>query len=335
MFSRMRPLLAGALLTAAVSLLAPATALGALPTINGSWSHLPNLPDGFTAMTGAGAEDNRLYLFGFTGIDTPATYRWNPNTNSWQQRAAAPAICSDAQAAALGEDNTIFLAGCYADPVNDPGFRVAAYDVASNDWTLLPGHGPFVSPIQGAALDDGRIFWFSQTLRKRGGEVVITGHRVVVQKLDGTFNSRAKQPTLGPTDGGGIGQDGHLYMAGGQQECQPSIGACHVPPVMEFNNAANNWTRPAALPTPRIKVAVTGDPNGRIWTIAGLHADGSSLYNTVEVYRPHSDSWAKAANLPDKRWAAQAAFTPNGRIWVYQGFDQFGNPLQDGYVFSN
>jgi hypothetical protein len=181
---------------------------------------------------------------------------------------------------------------------------------------------------------DGRVFWFSETLRTENGTTFVSGHRIVVQRQDGTFNSRAKQPKGGPSDGAGLGSDGRVYTAGGNRECQTLTGACKMPPVEAWTPSTNAWTKPTVMRRPRIFAGVTGDSSGRIWTIAGLRADGSNLFWRVEVYRPSTGNWAKAANLPERRYGVIAAFTPDGRVWVIQGFDQFGNPHSDGYVFS-
>jgi Kelch motif len=351
MFSRTGILSAMVTVVATFMLAAPAAnavTAAAMPTIGGSWSHLPALPDGVAILTAAGAEDNHLYVFGFCDVGpcpqtggnvatgSPVTYRFK--NGAWQPRRPAPAICGDANAAVLGTDNTIFLAGCWTDMVSDPGFREAAYDPEDNTWALLSGHGPYVDPIAGMFADDGSIYWYSETLRNDGSAVFTSGHRVVVDTF-GTFKGRAKQPEIGPSDfgpsdGAGLGSDGRVYVAGGDRDCQPEFGACNMPPVMTWKPNKNTWIMPTVLPTARIRVAVTGDVSGRIWAIGGMRADASSLFSKVEVYRPSDGTWAKAANLPDDRFAATAGSTPNGRVWVVQGFDKFGNPLSDGYVFT-
>jgi hypothetical protein len=334
---------------ATLTLIAPAAnavTTAAMPTIGGSWSHLPALPDGVTIMAATFAADQRLYVFGFCEVGpcpqtggnvatgSPVTYRFK--SGAWQNRRPAPAICAGAKAAAPFEDVSIQLAGCWSDPVNDPGFREASYDYQGNTWSLNAGHGPYVDPIVGMA-NGPAIYWYSETLRKEGGAVFVSGHRVVVETFE--FKSRKIQPEIGPSDfgpsdGAGLGSDGRVYVAGGDRDCQPEFGACTMPPVMTWKPKKNTWIMPTVLPTSRIRVAVTNDADGRIWAVGGMRADASSMFSKVEVYRPDSGTWAKAANLPDDRMDAIAASTPDGRVWVLQGFDKFGNPLSDGYVFT-
>jgi hypothetical protein len=345
MVGRFRMLAAAVMLTAGLSVIASGAAVGAaLPQIGGSWSHLAALPANASVSTITGGADGRLYAFGSceqnpcpqTGgdvsVDSPVTYRYDLTTGVWQPRRPAPASCAFAEASTLRSDGKILLAGCWQDPVFGPGFRVAIYDTQNNTWTMQPGHGPYVDPIAGMTSANGQIYWFSEILVKEGPGNFVDGHRMVVQRLDGTLVAKAKQPRNGPSDGAGLGSDGRVYTAGGDRDCLFEV--CNLPPVEAWQKKHDKWTKPTAMRTTRINVAVTNDANGRIWTIAGVRPDGSGLWSRVEIYRPSTGSWARAADLPDKRYQAIAAFTSDGRVWVVTGYDASGNPLSDGYVFT-
>ncbi len=323
----------------------PAAAAASMPKVGGSWSAIAPLTAPAAVMTMTGGADGKLYAFGFcegtcpqTGGSVawgaPVTYVYNPSDSSWRPRRPAPVNCSDAKASALDADGNIRLAGCWKDLVSASGFRVAIYNPSSNTWTMAPGRGPYVDPIAGMTAADGTILWFSETLRNDGSAVFVSGHRVAIEKTDGSWRLGAQQPKDGPSDGAALGSDGNVYAAGGSRECQPEFGACAMPPVESWIQAMNAWAKPTVLPTSRIRVAVTSDARGRIFTIGGLAADASRMFSRVEVYRPNSGTWARAADLPDARFAATAAFTADGRVWVFGGYDAFGNPLSDGFVFT-
>ena len=355
MFGRTRLVGMSVMVTATLMLVTPAMAAAVvpaaqMPTISGSWSHIPPLQSNVAVMTATGGQDGRLYVFGFcdsgdpcpqtggtVGYGSPVTYRYDRGTGMWQARRPAPGSCSNAEASALGIDGKIRLADCSGELSGGSGFREAIYDPQQNTWSMKPGHGPNVSPIAGMTVPDGRIFWYSETLSSDGA--FSTGHRVVVERLDGSYRKKAIQPKtgpedFGPSDGAGLGSDGKVYVAGGDRDCRTEFGACTVPPVEAWSPQSDAWTKPTVLPTARINIAVTGDAQGRIFTVGGFSADGSRMFSKVEVYRPSSGTWAKAANLPDDRFAASAAFTANGRVWVVAGYDSSGNPLTDGYVFT-
>jgi hypothetical protein len=89
------------------------------------------------------------------------------------------------------------------------------------------------------------------------------------------------------------------------------------------------------MPTPRIRVAVTGDVFGRIFTIGGSSPDGAQTLDTVQIYSPAVGKWFGVRRLPSPRFGAIATYTPDGRVWVFGGYDDSGSPLSDGYVFSD
>jgi hypothetical protein len=80
---------------------------------------------------------------------------------------------------------------------------------------------------------------------------------------------------------------------------------------------------------------VTGDTFGRIFTIGGMSANGATVFDIVQVYSPATRTWFAVRRLPAPRFGAVATFTPDGRVWVMGGYDASGNPLSDGFVFSD
>src|SRR5262249_7450160 len=154
-------------------------------------------------------------------------------------------------------------------------------------------------------------------------------------QVNGAWRNRAKEPASGPSDGAGLGTDGKVYAAGGDRNCFPQFGTCDVPRVTAWSRPGNAWSRPTAMPTSRIRVAVTADVLGRIFTIGGSSPDGAQTLDTVEIYSPAVGKWFSARRLPSPRSEAVATYTPDGRVWVFGGYDDSGNPLSDGYVFSD
>lgn len=212
-------LLAALTLAAGLALGMPTVAAAAMPTMGGTWSAIAPLPAPAAVMTMTGGADGRLYAFGFcegtcpqTGSDVawgaPVTYAYDLSDSTWHPLRSAPQSCSDAKASALDADGNIRLAGCWNDLVSASGFRVAIYNPTTNAWSFAPGRGPYVDPIAGMAAPDGRILWFSETLRNDGSAVFVSGHRVVVENTDGSWRIGAKQPKHGPSDGAALGSNG-------------------------------------------------------------------------------------------------------------------------------
>jgi N-acetylneuraminic acid mutarotase len=132
-----------------------------------------------------------------------------------------------------------------------------------------------------------------------------------------------------------MGTDGKIYVAGGDRNCFPEFETCSVPQVAAWSRGSNAWSRPTALPVPRIRVAVTADVLGRIFTVGGSAPNGAITYDTAQIYSPATHSWFSIRRLPSPRFGAVATYTPDGRVWVMGGYDDSGNPLSDGYVFSD
>jgi hypothetical protein len=319
--------------------------VSALPHLRGSWTAVPMLPDEASITTAVGGNDGRLYVFGVcqdfciqsNGVvhgGAPVTYIYDRQADLWESGRSAPRECAVAQASVVGNDGRIRLAGCWTDMLTDPGFQVAVYNPLSDSWRMRNGFGPYVNPIAGVVDGAGHALWYSETLRSDGSAVFVTGHRLV-EVVGGAWHQRALEPAGGPSDGAGMGTDGRVYVAGGERDCFPQFGSCPVPKVAAWSRPSNSWSRPTALPVPRIRVAVTGDTFGRIFTIGGMAVNGASAFDTVQVYSPVTHTWFAVRRLPAARFGAVATYTPDGRVWVMGGYDDSGNPLSDGYVFSD
>jgi hypothetical protein len=327
----------------AVALAMPAPA-SALPHLRGSWTAVPALPDDASITTAVGGNGGLLYVFGVcqdfciqsNGVvhgGAPVTYIYHPRADVWVSGHSAPRECAGAQASAAGTDGRIRLAGCWTDMLTDAGFRVAVYNPATDTWRMRRGFGPYVNPIAGIVDGAGHALWYSEMLRREGSAVFITGHRLV-DFVSGAWQKRAKEPASGPSDGAGMGTDGRVYVAGGNRDCFPQFGTCPVPKLAAWSRPSNSWSQPTALPVPRIRVAVTGDTFGRIFTLGGMSANGAIVFDTVQVYSPATHAWFAVRRLPAARFGAVATHTPDGRVWVMGGYDDSGSPLSDGYVFS-
>jgi hypothetical protein len=319
-------------------------AVGALTHLRGSWSQVSALPDDATVMTAVGGNDGLLYVFGIcqsfciqtNGVvhtGAPVTYIYDAEAAIWSSGRGAPKACAGAEASLVGADGKIRLAGCWTNMLTDDGFRIAVYDPAKNTWLLRPGHGPYVNPIAGIVDSNGHAMWYSETLRRDRDAVFVSGHRIV-ERVNGVWRRRAMEPANGPSDGAGLGTDGKIYVAGGDRNCFPQFGTCDVPHVAAWSRRSNAWSRATTMPTPRIRVAVTGDVFGRIFTIGGMTPDGATTLDTVQIYSPAVGSWFSLRRLPAPRFGAVATYSPDGRVWVVGGYDGSGNPLSDGYVFS-
>jgi N-acetylneuraminic acid mutarotase len=115
----------------------------------------------------------------------------------------------------------------------------------------------------------------------------------------------------------GIASGGKLYVFGGLAPGWKPIGM-----VMEYDPAANTWTRKKDMPAYQHHVALT-ELNGRIFLFGGyrLPDSGTATWipmNTAWEYDPKADSWRALAPVPQARGAANAAAV-NGKIHLIGG----------------
>jgi hypothetical protein len=327
-----------------VVVLAFPVGVGAITHLRGTWQSVSSLPDDAIISTAVGGRDGLIYVFGvcqsvciqtngLVHAGAPVTYIYDPQFELWMSGRGAPRVCAGAKASLAGSDGKIRLAGCWSDMLTDTGFRIAVYDPPSNSWRLRTQVGPYVNPIAGLVDAAGRSMWYSETLRREEGAVFVSGHRIVYL-VNGVWRRSVKEPTSGPSDGAGVGTDGKVYVAGGDRNCFPQFGTCGAPKVAAWSRSANAWSRPTTPPVARIRVAVTRDVLGRIFTIGGQTPNGATTLDTVQIYSPSVHTWFAVRRLPSPRSGAVATYTPDGRVWVLGGYDSSGSPLSDGYVFS-
>lgn len=115
----------------------------------------------------------------------------------------------------------------------------------------------------------------------------------------------------------GIASGGKLYVFGGLAPGWKPMGM-----VLEYDPAANSWTRKKDMPAYQHHVAVT-ELGGKIYMFGGyrLPDSGTATWipmNTAWEYDAKADSWRALAPVPQARGAANAAVV-NGKIHLIGG----------------
>ena len=117
-----------------------------------------------------------------------------------------------------------------------------------------------------------------------------------------------------PRIGGGavLGADDRIYVVGGGPGDITAVGNVDV-----YDAATDTWSSGPALPTPRVRLTVTIDQNGKLYAIGGTGVSG--ITTLVETYVPGATTWATTADLPLARSAATAAVRLDGGVYVFGG----------------
>lgn len=184
-----------------------------------------------------------------------------------------------------------------------------AYDTVSNSWSSMASM-PTSRFSFGAATANGRIYAV-------GGETqtnVVSTAEAYDPSSD-TWTTVSSMPTARDALAVVAGLNGQIYAIGG--EAQGSDGTYGpVGTVEVYDLVKNSWSTVASMPTPRLGLAATVGPDGRIYAIGGF--DGTSVLNTVEAYNPTTNTWSELAPMPTARRDLAVA-SSGGRIFAFGG----------------
>ena len=142
----------------------------------------------------------------------------------------------------------------------------------------------------------------------------------------------APMPTARNAAGAATGDDGRVYLSGGNLGPGPS--AAHE----AYDPVAGTWTSVASLPAPRFgHISATGS-DGTIYVIGGnLVLDFSSppsFTNTVLTYATGTNTWASVASMGTSRYIPSVATGADGKIYVIGGLNSGSTHLATGEVYD-
>jgi N-acetylneuraminic acid mutarotase len=90
--------------------------------------------------------------------------------------------------------------------------------------------------------------------------------------------------------------DDRIYVLGGVGP-EPEV-------ALEYDPAADTWSRRAAMPAPREHLAAAAF-DGRIYVVGGRWTEGNT--DRLEVYDPAADAWRALPSMPTPRGGLAAA----------------------------
>ena len=290
----------------------------------GTWTKKAPLPVAI-AEIGVCAVEGKIYVVGGSEKKEQApptassthNLMYNPETDSWQERAQLPRALGHVGVTELG--GKLYAFGGFTGDVHmHPQSYVLVYDPKVDRWSELQ---PLSSPRASVAVAafDGKIHIFggrnSEKVTKRatsGAPVMFTGigtvttHEIYDPARDEWSQST---PLPGPSrDHMGIAVlDGKIHIFGGRINDFSDLLARHD----VYDPKANTWTPASPLPRPRSAGAFTV-LNGRIIYAGGECKPGGEIaapdaFEDVDAYDPKTDTWVHLSPLPQGRHAFGAA----------------------------
>lgn len=255
-----------------------------------TWSMAAPLPGPVRDHVAAAVAAGRVYVIAGGPIGQPPTdevWAYNPQTNTWEQRASLPIAVWSPSAATLND--AIYVAGGQM-----AGGTVVAnlyrYDAAANQWTQLASMPTPRHHLALVALDG---YLYAVGGRNSGSFTLDALER---------YDSDAEQwATLPPMPTGRSGHaaaalDHVLIAFGGEGSSQPGGVFAEVE---AYDPATNTWASLPDMPTPRhgLMAAVW---DGVAYLPGGATVAGFGQVNTFDAFSfaPLSDAWITKTAQP-------------------------------------
>lgn len=280
-------------------------------------STAPSGPSGGVAV----GSDGKIYYFSGN-----AHQEYDPASDTWTSRPAMP-YPSITLAGASGPDGRVYAFGGY------PSLYAArAYNPYALAWSVLTSMPIGRQGHAAATLSDGRVFVTGGT--SNTGNPYTPLSRIDEYLANGSWQSGGSMSTRRWSHAAVGASNGKLYVIGGYQKSDNSLGDCQFDPnyilnsVEEYDPTTGIWTAKSPMLTPRIGLAAVATPDGRIVVMGGLYGGPSGttsctnadhVLDTVEVYNIATDTWTYDASMNRPRFALRAAFA-DGIIYAIGGY---------------
>ncbi len=291
-----------------------------------TWSMAAPLPIPRTEMKAATINGN-IYLVGgswdeateperISNYTTGFLTEYNPQNNSWRERARAPEGLTHQAVAAL--DGKLYVLGGFGGSrhtLSSPGFYV--YDSASDEWETLPSPpsgrqgggvlasvGGMIHAIGGRSMGDGV------------GSSVFGDHNVY-DPATNTWHEAPPLPT--PRDHAAVFvANGKIHIIGGRVgETDANVSLHDI-----YDPATNSWMSAPPMPTARSSLAYV-EYHGMLFIAGGECKPERGTYDEVEAYDLASNSWLSFPALPAARHAFSAGVA-DGKLFFFGGSTNCG-----------
>lgn len=261
-----------------------------------------------------------LFLVFFLLNASFVTAQVTPNT--WTSKAPMPTARSGF--GLVDVNGFLYAIGGFNKQQSDFSAANEAYDPATDTWATkeaMPTHRVSFAMV----AYEGKIYVF-------GGQILVSGHRVVVNVSECYDPATDSWATLSPMPH--LGEDFAAYSAIGDK----IIIVGNYTEV--YDPAADSWTTKATIPILTAHSA-NAEVNGKIYVFSGNHwGNNPQNYqpiNQTQIYDPLNDSWSMGAPVPVGVASAAAVATSSGNtgkvVYVIGGLTLDIDPHGDGYVY--
>jgi N-acetylneuraminic acid mutarotase len=310
---------------------------GAQDAASGAWTKKAPMRHARSELQAA-AVNGKIYVIGGGFIETrdgkPVdnitsgyTEEYDPNTDTWRERAPMPEGGTHNGIAVL--DGKIYIAGGFAGNRHTlPTASFYSYEPATDTWRKLPSMGGPLGSISLTAVD-GKVHAFGG--RVMGEDVTVATHEVYDPKTD---KWRAATPMPSSRDHAGIWVvDGKVHIFGGRTAGSETSVALHE----IYDPKADKWSTAAPMPTGRSSSAYA-EYRGLLFFAGGECRTPNVAHGTFdenEAYELKTGKWRRLAALPTGRHGFAAASVGNA-LYFTGGSTECGSGgrLNDNLAFT-
>lgn len=263
-----------------------------------------------------------------TGCFTNSFFEYNPQTDSWSQKASLPKIFKYGSAisingkgyAGLGESSTATPQIGW--PLNYEWFE---YNPNSNSWISLSSFD-----VSGGGVSQSSLSAIGNEIYAYGGGRAPSGqpYNGYLRKYNITTNQWAYISTLGHNrfQTAGFYKDNKIYVAGGFD----GIGEIKND-LYKYNTNTNQWNfidYTQGLYNPQ-NVAIIGN---KLYTVGGRNtnsytASSTPYYNGVLEYNLDTKVWTQKANYPAGERGYVITHVYNNQLFAFGGWNANGGAI--------
>ncbi len=262
-----------------------------------------------TAVVALGGEIYVLGGFNDAAAVVPTVEAYDPETNTWRDRADLPVRLHHANAAVVG--NNIWIVGFLTGGRFTPDGRIYRYDAAQDSWS------------EQGRMPEGTDRGASAVGVLRGRIYVAGGLRGGAVSDFSAFDPESGEwETLPPLPrnadhivGGAVG--GVFYAVGGRNRAIST----HTAQLWAFDPDVGSWAARPDMPTSRAgHAAAVLDGGLYVFGGEGFPDHPSQVHDHAEVFEPATGRWRVLTPIPTRRHGTGAA-SLGGRIYLPGGAD--------------
>jgi N-acetylneuraminic acid mutarotase len=251
---------------------------------------------------------------------------YDPNTDTWTEKAPMPAAPNAFAVAACG--NKIYVVGYGANEVYDP---------ATDTWANKTALAYYVQDMQANVVQE-KIYIIGGGQWHGFGAYGAVSSNYVYDPANDSWSEMAHIPAATAFYGSAV-LDDKIYIIGGLREYQYTSTYRCFNYVQIFDPKTNSWSEGNPMPANMMGLAACATTGlmapKRIYVIGGAAIDyaGRPAVNWTQVYDPQTQTWSNGTPMPANRSDISLA-NVNDKLYAMGGLNGSGNRVMGNEEYT-